>query len=490
MDLWSKKMICFEVISHPMLIFFIMAKIKFTHRNFIESIAGTASLFLLLPFCNPDRENQKPNIVLILADDLGYGDLACYNKDGLRTPAIESIARQGVRFTSFYACGPESSPTRAALLTGRYQQRVGGLECAIGSGNIGRYDDAIRLRETNDLGLPVSETSIAQMLKKAGYNTAICGKWHLGYEEKFGPNLHGFDYAFYGLGGDMDYFHHKEKPPLSLHILYENGKPVDGEGYITDLIGEQSLKFIDAQSEKKPFFLYVPFTAPHAPYQGPDDYLPAILPDSSSLWDQGRGPKPVYQAMIKRMDETIGKILARLKEKGMSENTIVIFMSDNGGTTSGNNSPLNGFKGNVLEGGIRVPCIVKWPGKIPSGSISQQPCLTLDFSLSMVMAAGATIPENRTFDGIDILKRVADNQPIEDRSLFWRARRGSTIRKAVRQGDMKYIRIDSNGNIAEYLFDLGKDLSEKKNLLSSQPDDANKLKALLSAWEEKVKPVR
>lgn len=465
-------------------------QLKLYPKYFIGSVAGIASFFLLIPSWKSEKVKQQPNIILFLADDLGYGDLSCYNKDGFKTPAINAIVSQGVRFTSYYCNGPESSPTRTALLTGRYQHRVGGLECAIGANNVGRYDDAIRLRETNDLGLPVSETSIAQMLKNAGYNTAICGKWHLGYEDKFSPKLHGFDYSFYALGGGMDYFHHRELPPPSLHILYQNGKPINKDGYFTDLIGEESIKFLDSQTKRKPFFIYVPFTAPHAPYQGPEDYLPEVLLESSKLWDQSLGPKNIYRSMIMRMDETIGKILNKLEEKGMSDNTLVIFISDNGGTKSGDNSPLNGYKGNLFEGGIRVPCIVKWPGKIPAGTVSQQPCITFDLSASIVRVAGASVPENRTFDGIDILKRIEENMPLEERTLFWRARRGEETRKAVRKGNLKYIWLSSSGNVNEYLFDLGNDLAEKKNLFNSSPNDVNQLKTLLDSWEKEVKPVR
>jgi arylsulfatase A-like enzyme len=467
-----------------------MTKKKLSRRKFIESVTGITSSIILLPSFKSVKKEKQPNVILFLADDLGYGDLLCYNQEGLQTPAIESISKQGVRFTSYYSCGPECSPTRTALLTGRYQHRVGGMECAIGSGNVGRYDDAIRLRETNNLGLPVSETSIARMLKAAGYNTAICGKWHLGYEDKFNPNLHGFDYAFYGLGGDMDYFHHMEKPPISLHVLYQNGEPVNKNGYITDLIGEESLNFLDSQTERKPFFLYVPFTAPHAPFQGPEDYLPEILPENSPLWDQSRGPKHTYQAMIKRMDETIGNILKRVEEKGISDNTLVIFMSDNGGTTSGNNSPLNGFKGNLFEGGIRVPCVAKWPGKIAAGTLSSQACMTFDFSASIVRAAGAPLPEKRPFDGIDILKLLEEKRTVEERTLFWRARRGNITRKAVRKGSLKYICLNSEGKVEEYLFNIDSDPSERTNLFNSHSGDVNKLKTLLNAWEEEVKPVR
>ena len=232
------------------------------------------------------RTTDKPNIVFILADDLGYGDLGCYGRTDIQTPVLDKLAAEGVRFTQCYANGPECSPTRTAFMTGRYQQRVGGLECAIGTGNVGRYDDAIRLRQTHDLGLPVTETSIAQMLKDAGYATAITGKWHLGYEPKFAPHLHGFDRTFYCIGGGMDYFHYLDT--VAGYNLFDHGRPIRREGYFTDLATDEAIKFIEGHRDE-PFFLYVPYTAPHAPFQGPSDRRPDPLPLDSPLWNQGAG---------------------------------------------------------------------------------------------------------------------------------------------------------------------------------------------------------
>jgi len=432
----------------------------------------------------------RPNIILIMADDLGYGDVGCYGCVDIRTPAIDKLASEGVRFTTFYANAPNCTPTRTALLTGRYQHRAGGLECALGIGNVGRYDDAIRLRETNDLGLPVEETSIARILKDAGYATAICGKWHLGYEKKFSPNNHGFDYSFYAIGGGMDYFHHVEPPPSNMHALQVNGEPVKRKGYFTDLVTDEAVQFIQDQTKESPFFLYVPFTAPHSPYQGPSDYQPEPLPENSELWNQSEGPKNIYFAMIERMDQCIGSILRKLKEKRFADNTLVIFMSDNGASHSGSNLPFSGYKGNLLEGGIRVPCITKWPGMLPEGTVSNQPCITMDFSRSIVRAMGAKPPANRPFDGIDILELIETNQPIQKRTLFWRARRGQRTRKAVRDGSLKYIHLQDGNDIEEYLFDLEQDPAEKNNLLSKRKDDVRRLKTLLKNWEEKVKRKR
>jgi N-acetylgalactosamine-6-sulfatase len=400
---------------------------------------------------------------------------------------IDTIASEGVRFTNYYANGPECSPTRTAFLTGRYQHRVGGLECAIGTGNVGRYDDAIRLRESHDLGLPVEETSIARMLKDAGYATAITGKWHLGYEPKFAPHLHGFDHAFYCIGGGMDYFHYLDN--LAGYNLFLNGNPVRREGYFTDLATDEAAKFIEKHANE-PFFLYVPYTAPHSPFQGPDDYRPDPLPPDSPLWEQGKAPPTVYIAMIEHMDKCIGRILKVLNAKGLTEKTVVIFCSDNGGTGSARNAPLSRTKGSTFEGGIRVPAMARWPGVIPKGVVSDQVCITMDFSASIVRIAGATVPPGRQLDGLDILQPVETGQTPRKRTLFWRARRGGQTWWAVRDGGLKYIRCKDKGTADEYLFDLNEDIGESRNLLASRRNEVRQFKALLADWEKQVQHSR
>ena len=458
-------------------------------------MAQTAGLTLLPTACLANKSDSRPNmsrpnIVLIMADDLGYGDVGCYGRATIRTPVIDSLAAEGVRFTQFYANAPECSPTRTALLTGRYQQRVGGLECALGIGNVGRYDDAIRLCRSNNLGLPVEQITISRLLKDAGYATAICGKWHLGYESKFSPNNHGFDHAFYAIGGAMDYFHHVEPPPSNMHALYLNGKPIERKGYFTDLVTDEAVDFIERQATNTSFFLYVPFTAPHSPYQGPSDYRPEPLPEDSDLWNQSKGPPSIYAAMIQRMDQCIGRILSKLKDKKLADSTLVIFMSDNGASRSGSNLPFSGYKGNLFEGGIRVPCIAKWPGVLPEGAASSQPCITMDFSASIVAAARAKPPGDHPFDGIDILKWIETRQPVRKRTLFWRARRGQWTRKAVRDGSVKYISLQKDGDVSQYLFDLGRDPAEKNNLFDERKEDVTRLKSLLKGWEQKVQHKR
>lgn len=456
-----------------------------TRRHFLARtgplIAGAAGI----GGCHVSRlaTARSPNIVLIMADDLGYGDVGCYGCEDIRTPNIDRIAAEGVRFTTFYANAPECTPTRTALLTGRYQQRVGGLECALGIGNVGRYDDAIRLRETHDLGLPASEVSIARMLKSAGYATGICGKWHLGYEPKFFPSNHGFDYWFGPVGGAVDYFHHCEY--TGQPALYLNGRQISRDGYLTDLITEESVGFI-RRNRKHPFFMYIAYTAPHTPYQGPRDRKPQPVAED----DYSKGARSTYVAMVEHMDQGIGEISRTLREEGVADNTVVIFMSDNGANRTGRNAPFSGYKGNLFEGGIRVPCIVKWPGVLPRGAASDQPCMTMDFSRSIARAAGAKSPEGRPFDGIDILRLVETKQPVRKRTLFWRARRGNRTRKAVRDGSMKYIALYEGDQVKKYLFDLAKDPTEQSDLLDAQGATALRLETLLREWENTIRPRR
>ncbi|MBI5768928.1 MAG: sulfatase-like hydrolase/transferase [Verrucomicrobia bacterium] len=434
---------------------------------------------------------SRPNLVFILADDLGYRDLGCYGVKDIRTPVLDRLAKEGVRFTQFYANGPECSPTRAALLTGRYQQRVGGLECAIGSGNIGRYDDAIRLRATHDLGLPASEPTLGRLLKDAGYATALFGKWHLGYEDKFTPGAHGFDQALYCVGGGMDYFHHLEPTPQGpQHVLFWNGRPEKRDAYFTDLIADEAERFIAAHRDR-PFFLYLPFTAPHSPFQGPDERQPHPLPDDSPRWPQGKAPPEVYAAMIERMDTAVGRVLAALDQEDLAKRTLVIFTSDNGGTASARPTGLRGIKGSTYEGGVRVPCIVRWPGTLPAGIVTQQVAVTFDLTASLARAGGVKLPPGRTFDGQDVLALIADQLPETSRTLFWRQRRGENTWKAARDGALKYVaRFEGQRPPVEGLFDLDADAGEQHDLLASRPEEARRLRGLLAAWEKAVAPVR
>jgi N-acetylgalactosamine-6-sulfatase len=414
----------------------------------------------------PAPAASKPNIVLFLADDLGFGDLSSYGAPDIRTPHIDSIGRRGVRFTNYYNNAPECTPTRTALLTGRYQQRVGGLECAIGVGEVGRYDEAVWLAERGELGLPSSERTMAQILKGAGYDTACIGKWHLGYREKFLPGAHGFDEHFGILGGNADYFTHLEQGGAK--VLAHNGKLVDRKGYLTDLFGDAAVNWLKARKDR-PFLLYLPFNAPHTPIQAPGDAT------------ERQGHRPTYAKMVARMDHQVGRVLDQLRTMGAERDTLVIFASDNGGDANGRNDPYRGRKGALWEGGIRSPLLVRWPSSLNAGATVEQLGMTMDLLPTMLAAAGVRDAAVK-FDGIDLLPSMRGERKPFDRTLFWRYKRLENRRKAVRRGNLKYV-ID-NGQ--EELHNLAKDPREQNNLLPQASSDAAHLRGLLDAWEREV----
>ncbi len=445
-----------------------------SRRLFLATLPGLAGRVRLRGDAGP------PNVVLIVADDLGSGDLSSYGCRDIRTPAIDSIGRQGVRFTQFYGT-PECTPTRCALLTGRYQQRVGGLECAIGVGNNGRYDEAVWLQKRGELGLPTSELTLPRILKQRGYDTACFGKWHLGYPEKFWPNRHGFDEYFGILGGGADYFTHEEfNEGAGQSYLYHNARKVRRDGYLTDLFAEAALGWLKRRS-KRPFFLYLPFTAPHTPIQDRDEYDP-----NTGTAPTRQGHRTTYAKMVERMDGRIGDVLKQLDAMGAAENTLVIFLSDNGGDANGDNRPLRGKKSSVWEGGIRVPCLVRWPAVLPAGKVISQLGMAMDLLPTIVSATRTPAPSERTFDGMALLPVLTGERQPFPRLVFWRYKRGSSVRKAVRQGDMKYV-FDSG---QEELHDLARDVREENNLLAERPDVVRDLKAKLTAWERDVSAER
>jgi len=425
---------------------------------------------------------RRPNVLLIVADDLGYGDLGCYGARQIRTPHLDRLAAQGVRFTDFYANAPECTPTRTALMTGRYQQRVGGLECAIGFGNVGRYDDAVRLQKQDELGLPATELTLPQLLHRAGYTTALAGKWHLGYLDKFSPLRHGFQRALYILGGGVDYFYHCE--PNGLHTLRFNQRPIRRDGqYMTHLITQEALAFLRRHDGSRPFFLYVPYTAPHFPYQGPNDRRLGPLPPEEFT----RGDYATYRVMVEEMDRGIGQLLAELDRRRWRENTLVIFFSDNGPTPLGSAGPFRGHKGGTFEGGIRVPAIVRWPKRLPEGTVTRQVTLSMDLTASVLAAAGVKPP--RPLDGIDVLPLVARGSR-RPRTVFWRQRRGQRTWWAVRQGAWKYVRRRDGQRQQEFLFHLEHDPGEAWNRLHQRPEVATRLRRLLAEWERRVRSPR
>ena len=447
--------------------------IAVSRRSFLAS-SGPALLAGLGTRCSSPEKTARPNIVLLVADDLGYGDLSSYGCPDIRTRNIDSIGRRGVRFTRCYANAPECTPTRTALLTGRYQQRVGGLECAIGVGNVGRYDEAIWLRERDELGLPATGPTLPRMLKDHGYDTACSGKWHLGYLDKFSPNRHGFDEYFGVLGGNADYFAHREADGMP--VLYHNAERIERKGYLTELFTEHAVGWL-RQRSGAPFFLYVPFTAPHTPVQGPGDADKKV---DRTNWD--KGDRATYARMVESMDDGVGKILAQLDAMGAADNTIVVFLSDNGGYRLSRNAPLRDGKGTLREGGVRVPCLMRWPGMLAAGTTTDQVSLTMDLLPTFLAAAGAKPPAGRTFDGVDLLPVLRGQREPFPRTVFWRYKRGERRRKAVLDGDTKYIW--NNGE--EELYNLAADEGEENKLLAQSPALVRELKDKLAAWETDV----
>lgn len=414
---------------------------------------------------------RRPNIVFILADDLGSNDLSSYGSADIRTPHIDAIGARGVRFTQAYASAPECTPSRTALMTGRYPQRAGGLECAIGVGNVGRYDEAVWLQQRGELGLPASESVLASALKRAGYETAICGKWHLGYAKKHWPAAQGFDYSFGILGGNADYFRHTEED--GANVLFENDRLIERPGYATDLFAEAAIGWL-RQRRDRPFFLYVPFTAPHTPIQDPEAGPGAA--------DQKRN-RAVYGKMVERMDRRVGDVLAQIDRMGAAENTLVVFTSDNGADPNGSNAPLKGRKSSVWEGGIRAACLARWPARWEAGTTTGQVALTMDWTATLLAAAGA---RGERLDGMDLLPVMEGKRPPVRRTVFWRYKRAERRLKAVREGDWKLV----NENGAEALHDLAADPLEERNVLTERAGDAARLRGLLEKWEQDVRAPR
>ena len=395
---------------------------------------------------------DRPNIVLILADDLGSNDLGCQGSPTIRTPRIDSLARDGVRLTQAYAM-PECTPTRTSILTGRYPQRVGGLECAIGVGNVGRYDEAEWLQKRGELGLPTEWSALPRVLRQRGYRTASIGKWHLGYDHRYWPSQHGFDESEGILGGNADYHTHQEEDGQP--VYFRNGRIEDRPGHTTDAITAAALDFLKRQRASQPYFLYLPYTAPHAPMQ------------------------PGYRALVEHLDARVGDVLDQIDRSGERGNTLVLFLSDNGADANGSNAPLRGRKSSVFEGGIRVPWLMRWPGVLTAGTTFAEPVHTIDLLPTLTDGAGPA-------DGVNLLPALTGQRRLPERALFWRYRRLKNTRKAVRAGNWKLI----HDNAGRYLFRLDDDPLEKNNLYEAQPAKVKELEQRLARWERDVRAPR
>lgn len=410
---------------------------------------------------------QRPNVILIITDDVGYGDIGSYGAPDIKTPNIDRLAREGVKLTDFYAA-PQCTPTRAALISGRYQQRAG-LERALGT-----------VGTALEEGLPATGRSLPQLLKNNGYATALIGKWHLGFKAEFGPNAHGFDYFFGFLSGFIDFYTHTRGDGLP--DLFENTAPIHEDGYMTDLITARAVRFIE-QRAAEPFFLEVAFNAAHWPFQPPDHYSKA--PNNGAFQgpaDAIPATRKDYVAMLERADAGVGQILQKLSARGLAQNTLVIFTNDNGGEWLSRNAPLFHRKDTLWEGGIRVPAIVRWPGRIPPGTTSAQAGITMDLTASILAATNTPVPRDSRLEGMNIFPILERRSPVVDRTLFWRINVPNRQQRAVRSGDWKLL-VDGDDLL---LYNLRSDIGERNDLARQRPDLVAKLRPLLSEWERDV----
>lgn len=415
---------------------------------------------------------SQPNFVFILADDLGYADLGCYGGRSACSPEIDRMAREGLRFTDGYASSPVCSPTRFALMTGRYPSRLrGGMDEPI----------ATRTRGNPDLGLPPGEPTLPSVLAAAGYATALVGKWHLGFPPHFGPLQSGYQEFFGVMSGGVDYFTHCDN--AGVHDLCEGEAETHLDGYLTDLISDRAVEFIERKKgAKQPFLLSVHYTAPHWPWETREDAAEAERIRANIVHTDG-GSVETYLAMIRHMDEGVGRIDAALKAIGARDDTLVVFTSDNGGERFSDTWPLVGKKMDLLEGGIRVPYVVRWPARVKPGSVTRQHAITMDWPVTLFDAAGAKPPSGHALDGASLLRVLENPTATFERELYWRMLfRGQ---KAMRSGAWKYLVLEGD----EFLFNLERDARERANLARREPQRLARLRERYQAWEKTMPPL-
>ncbi len=444
---------------------------RLTRREFIGSAVATTALAASAGLQGAPA--RRPNVLFILADDLGYGDLSCYGRPDYQTPVLDRLARQGLMFTSNYAAAPVCTPTRCAYITGRYPQRL-----LVG------LAEPLKASSPPNVGLPPDHPTIASLLKANGYDTSLIGKWHLGWKPEFGPNRHGFDEFFGVLSGAVDYFTHKAADAPGGRAsggggpdLWHDRTPIERVGYLTDLLSDKAVDVI-ARPHAKPFFLSLQYTAPHSPWEGPEDeaighttHGPGPMADGGSL--------KIYGAMMKSMDAGIGRVLKALARAKLDRDTLVIFTSDNGGERYSFNWPFSFQKMYLYEGGTRVPAIVRWPGVIPAGRVTDQAAITMDWTVLGVTgtAADPAFP----LDGENLLPVSTGQRVPYERTLFWRI----TGFDAARVGSWKYLK-DRTG---EHLFDLMNDPGEKADLRTRHTDRFEAIRRQYQAWAAQMLPL-
>ena len=423
--------------------------------------------------------SQRPNIIFIVADDLGFADLGCYGgrpaRFGAVSPVLDGLAARGIKFTQGYSNSPVCSPTRFALMTARYQYRLrGAAEEPINSKSKG----------STTLGLPPEHPTLPSLLKANGYRTALIGKWHLGYPPAFSPLRSGYDEFFGPMSGGVDYFTHCSSN--GTHDLWLGEQEQAEEGYLTDMLSTRAVDYVnrmaDGAKTYTPFFLSLHYTAPHWPWETRDDE--ALAQEiKTNLFHLHGGNIHTYHRMIHHMDEGVGKLMDALESHGLTDNTLVVFTSDNGGERFSDSWPLVGGKMDLTEGGIRVPWIAHWPAVIAPGSLSEQACMTMDWSATMLEVAGAKADPAYPLDGQSMLPVLRDASCQFARPMHWRMNhRGQ---RALRDGDWKYLRVDGN----DYLFNIPGDERERANLGNHQPERLAAMRQAWEAWNNTMPPI-
>jgi arylsulfatase A-like enzyme len=424
-------------------------------------------LIILTSFCllaSAFAAERKPNILIFLADDLGYAGVGVNGCKDIPTPQIDSIAKNGVRFTDGYATHSVCSPSRAGLMSGRYQHRYGF-----------EYNSGPERFAAANFGLPRTEPTLAERLKAAGYATGMVGKWHIGFKEGLRPHERGFDYHFGFLSGARTYMPGKaDNDPL-----IRNGKPVtDEKEYLTDAFAREAVAFLD-RSKDKPFFLYVAFNAVHGPLEATEPYM-ARFPNLT-------GTRRIHAGMVAAMDDAVGRVLGKVRALGQEENTLIFFYSDNGGPTpqtTASNEPLRGYKGQFYEGGIREPFLAQWKGKLPAGMVYPEMVMGFDCHATALAVASVPLPTDKPLDGVNLLPFLTGQQMGRPHDqLFWRAGE----KHAARVGDWKLVQ--ERGNEVE-LFNLKDDIGEKTNLAAKEPAKLKELQAAYAAWDKQMMPAQ
>ncbi len=450
---------------------------KLTRRKFVKGAAAGASLVFgpmssigrahSVQASPPSPKASRPNVIFILADDMGWGDLSCYGRSDYRTPNIDLLASQGTKFTNAYSASSVCTPTRCGFITGRYPARL----------KIGITEP---LPVTNNLvGLDPGHPTIASLLKRSGYDTALIGKWHLGFRPEWGPNAHGFDEFFGILAGAGDYFLHKNG--LGQPDLYEDLTPVQRNGYLTDLLTERAVDYVN-RKRTAPFFLSLHYTAPHWPWQGPKGGESVTFTDKTiePVTMGGGGSLKLYAEMMRSLDVGVGRVMRAIKAAGLDKNTLVIFTSDNGGERFSYQWPFSGQKGSLLEGGIRVPAIVRWPGVAPANRVTDQMAITMDWTATILAAAEASAAVEYPLDGENLLPDIRKARAVRDRVFFWRI----GTQDALREGKWKYVR---RGTLRT-LFDLSIDEREQADFSKKHPDIMQRLSKDFDKWNEQMLP--